>query len=106
MSLPAQSRCEWRILFLEKMLSIKSILTLDARLSDSLRVAEQPGPLRSGAVFLAHSGDSWFWGAGLILTWLFGGSFWKDWSVVQFAGIAALALIVLAIKFIVRRQRP
>jgi undecaprenyl-diphosphatase len=84
----------------------KSALTLDARLSDRLRVAEQPGLLRSCAVFFAHSGDSWFWGAGLALLWFFGGPFWRDWAVVQFAGIAVLAVIVLAIKFLVRRQRP
>jgi len=88
------------------MMSFKSVLSLDARLSDRLRVAEQPGLLRSCAVFFAHSGDSWFWGAGLILIWLFGSSFWKDWAVVQFAGIAVLAVIVLTIKFLVRRQRP
>jgi undecaprenyl-diphosphatase len=92
--------------FWKVTMSFKSVLTFDARISDRLRVAEQPGLLRSCAVFFAHSGDSWFWGAGLILAWFFGGAFWKDWAVVQFAGIAALAVIVLAIKFMVRRRRP
>jgi undecaprenyl-diphosphatase len=87
-------------------MTLKTILGLDARLSDRLRVAERPGPLRSGAVFFAHSGDSWFWGAGLIALWFLGGASWKDWAVVQFAGIAVLAVVVLAIKFLVRRQRP
>lgn len=87
-------------------MNFRSILELDARLSDRLRVAEQPGPLRSLAVFFAHSGDSWFWGLGLILLWWLGNLFWKQWSVIMFAAIAALAIIVMSIKFTVRRRRP
>lgn len=87
-------------------MTFRSILELDARLSDRLRVAEQPGLLRTLAVFFAHSGDSWFWGLGLLLLWWFGDSFWKQWALVLFAGIAVLAVIVLTIKFTVRRRRP
>jgi undecaprenyl-diphosphatase len=87
-------------------MNFRSILELDARLSDRLRVAEQPGLLRTLAVFFAHSGDSWFWGLGLIILWWFGDSFWKQWAVVLFTGIALLAMIVMAIKFTVRRRRP
>ena len=85
---------------------MKSILQLDSRLSDDLRVAEQPGLRRSFAVFFAHSGDSWFWGAGLLVLWWFGDGFWKDWAVILLAGISVLAAVVLAIKFLVRRRRP
>ena len=87
-------------------MTFRSILELDARLSDRLRVAEQPGLLRALAVFFAHSGDSWFWALGLILLWRFGDSFWKQWALVQAAGIAALIVAVLTIKFTVRRRRP
>jgi undecaprenyl-diphosphatase len=87
-------------------MSFRSLLELDARLSDQLRVAEQPGLLRNFSVFFAHSGDSWFWGIGLIILWLLRGPFWKHWAVVMFVGIAGLALIVLTIKFSVRRRRP
>jgi len=87
-------------------MTLRSILELDARLSDRLRVAEQPGLLRTLAVFFAHSGDSWFWGLGLLLLWWLGDSFWKQWSLLLFAGIAVLAIIVLTIKFTVRRRRP
>ena len=87
-------------------MTFRSILELDARLSDRLRVAEQPGPLRTLAVFFAHSGDSWFWGLGLLLLWWFGNSFWKQWAVTLFASIAVLAVTVLTIKLIVRRRRP
>ncbi len=87
-------------------MDLKTILELDAHLSTRLRVAEQPGRLRSLAIFFAHSGDSWFWGAALIVLWLLGGPFWKNWSVIEFAGIAVLAALVMAIKFSVRRRRP
>lgn len=83
-----------------------SILELDARLSNQMRVAERPGALRAIAVFFAHSGDSWFWAIGLFALWLSGDSFWKEWAVVQVTGISVLAALVLLIKFRVRRRRP
>jgi undecaprenyl-diphosphatase len=79
---------------------------MDARLSGQLRVAEKPGILRNIAVFLAHSGDSWFWFLALILGWFFSTAAWKQWEVVEFFGILGLAGVVLAIKFLVRRKRP
>jgi membrane-associated phospholipid phosphatase len=87
-------------------MSLRSLLELDARTSSQLRVAEKPGLLRSLAVFLAHSGDSWFWAAALILGWFFSNSAWKQWEVVEFFGILGLAGIVFAIKFTIRRERP
>ncbi|RPI94165.1 MAG: phosphatase PAP2 family protein [Chloroflexi bacterium] len=85
---------------------MNSILELDARLSSQMRVAEKPGALRAISVIFAHSGDSWFWAIGLIIIWLSGDSFWKEWAVVQFASISLLAAMVLLIKFRVRRKRP
>jgi undecaprenyl-diphosphatase len=87
-------------------MSFRSLLELDARLSDQLRVAEKPGLLRSIAVFFAHSGDSWFWAAALIIAWFFSASNWKEWETVEFMGLAGLAAVVLAIKFMVKRKRP
>jgi len=87
-------------------MSFRSILELDARLSNQLRVAEKPGILRNFAVFFAHSGDSWFWAVALILGWFFSNPAWKQWEVVEFFGILGLAGFVLAIKFLVRRERP
>lgn len=86
-------------------MDISSLLELDARLSNQLRVAEKPGPLRTVAVIFAHSGDSWFWALALIVLWIASAS-WKEWAVVLFVAISLLALLVLIIKFIVRRQRP
>jgi undecaprenyl-diphosphatase len=85
---------------------LDSILDLDARLSNQMRVAEKPGALRAMAVFFAHSGDSWFWAIGLFAIWISGDSFWKQWAILQFAGISLLVVLVLVIKFSIRRKRP
>jgi len=85
---------------------IRALLATDARLSERLRIAERPGPLRALAIFLAHSGDSWFWGIGLVIVWLLGDAGWKYRAVVIFLAIAVTAVIVQAIKWTVRRQRP
>jgi len=86
--------------------SVSRLLELDARLSAKLRVAERPGFLRTLAAILAHSGDSWFWWAGLALLWWRGDSFWKPWALTLLVSIVALALIVLPVKFLIRRRRP
>jgi len=85
---------------------VSRLLELDARLSAKLRVAERPGFLRTLAAILAHSGDSWFWWAGLALLWWRGDSFWKPWALTLLVSIVALALIVLPVKFLIRRRRP
>jgi membrane-associated phospholipid phosphatase len=86
--------------------SWKRLLELDARLSAQMRVAERPGSLRTAAAFLAHSGDSWFWWAGLALLWWRGNPFWRPWALTVLVSIIGLAVIVLAIKFSIRRRRP
>jgi undecaprenyl-diphosphatase len=82
------------------------LLALDARLTAALRVADRPGPLRTAAVFLAHSGDSWFWLAGILLFWAFGPRSWRPTALIFALAVGGLAIVVLAIKFLVRRQRP
>jgi undecaprenyl-diphosphatase len=90
----------------EGFMNLTSILKLDARLSNRLRVAEKPGALRNIAIFFAHSGDSWFWGAALVILWCLGNSFWKQWALIELAGISVLAALVMSLKFIIRRRRP
>lgn len=87
-------------------MNLRSIIDLDARLSRKMRVAEKPGFLRNLAIFFAHSGDSWFWFAALILVWFFSNSNWRQWETVEFFGIGGLAAVVLIVKFMVRRKRP
>jgi undecaprenyl-diphosphatase len=82
------------------------LLDLDARLTRGLRIAERPGLLRSLAAFLAHSGDSWFCGIGLGIVWLLGSPDWRRRALFLFISILILAVLVLLVKFSVRRRRP
>ena len=87
-------------------MSWTSLLQTDARWSSALRVAEKPGALRTISTVLAHSGDSWFWAVGLILLYMAGGPFWKQWALTQLLWISVLAVAVMIVKFTVRRRRP
>ena len=84
----------------------RKILEIDRDWSYALRVAEKPGLRRNLAMFFAHSGDSWFWGIGMLILWLAGGTFWKQWAVYQLFWLSILAALVLALKFSIRRKRP
>ncbi len=79
---------------------------LDRRLSADLRVAEKPGLVRSAAILLAHSGDSWFWLLGIALLWFVGDEFWRSRAIAFAIGILITAALVMAVKFTVRRRRP
>jgi undecaprenyl-diphosphatase len=87
-------------------MNLRSVIAWDAQLSNQMRVAEKPGALRAIAVLFAHSGDSWIWGPAMILLWFVSNSFWRRWEVVEFVGISVLAVLVMGIKFLVRRRRP
>ncbi len=85
---------------------IARLLKLDAVLSQKLHVAGSPGPLRTAAAFFAHSGDSWFWLAGLLLVWGLGTPAWKTSAQVMLFSILVTGLVVMVMKFTIRRRRP
>lgn len=87
-------------------MSLAQWLEADLRLTQKLQIAERPGALRGFAKFLAHSGDSWFWGVGLLLVWLMGEAAWKTRAVDIVVGIAVTAVLVQGIKWVIRRERP
>ena len=87
-------------MFLEKFLA------WDVRVSKQMRVAERPGPLRTGAAFFAHSGDSWFWLPALLLVGLYGQPFWQSRVIALGIGVLVAIPIVMTLKFTIRRQRP
>ena len=82
------------------------MIELDARISEQMRIAEQPGPLRVFASIFAHSGDSWFWLVGLGVVWWLGTEYWKRLALTLIIAILLAALVVFIIKFTVRRRRP
>ncbi len=87
-------------------MNLNSLLDFDARISEKMRVAESPGLLRSVAAFLAHSGDSWFCLAVLALVWWRGTPTWAWRATILIIAIIITAVIVLLLKFAIRRQRP
>jgi undecaprenyl-diphosphatase len=87
-------------------MTLHDLVQLDVRLTAQLRLTESHGLWRRLAAFLAHSGDSWFWMAGLGLVWLVTRGEWRARSVLLAAGVVFLALLVMAIKLVVRRRRP
>jgi len=82
------------------------LLEIDRRWSARISFAERSAALRSIGALLAHSGDSWFWGAGLAAVWVLGDVVQKQWAVGLLIGIFVTAVIVMALKFLIRRRRP
>jgi undecaprenyl-diphosphatase len=91
---------------LQFSMSFSTLHSLDHQLSARLRVAEKPGPLRTVAIVLAHSGDSPLWLAGLALTIWLGDAFWRWEAELDLAGVLVTAALVQTLKLIFRRQRP
>ena len=87
-------------------MSIKTLLEKDHQLSQRIRIPDDKTGIKSAAAFLAHSGDSWFWGAALALLWLIGPANWRPQITLLFIGILFTAVSVLVLKFLIKRPRP
>lgn len=87
-------------------MSFKRILELDSRLTEKLRLHETKSKWRPLGIFLAHSGDSWFILAALLIVWLVTKGNWHRLSALMAAGALILAVVVIIIKFSIRRRRP
>ncbi len=87
-------------------MKLSKLLDLDVLYSSRLRIAENPGILRTIAMFLAHSGDSWFWITGLLLVGFTATPFWKQRALWMGVSVVITALLVLTVKFTVKRRRP
>jgi undecaprenyl-diphosphatase len=85
---------------------ITRLQALDEEVTLKLRIAEKPGLLRTIAGILAHSGDSWLWIVGLGILYFFSTDTWKRVVLEDLISILVLAVIVMIIKFTVRRKRP
>lgn len=82
------------------------LLELDRRWSAALVLPASRRAARAIAAVLAHSGDSWFWGAGLAVVWALSRAAWKAWALQMFVAIGVTAVMVTGTKFIIRRRRP
>ncbi len=84
----------------------KSMLKLDERWSDDIRLDNLPEHIKRVSKLLAHSGDMRWWWVALVLLWIFGDVFWKQWTITVVLGIALLGVALWAIKHLVKRRRP
>jgi undecaprenyl-diphosphatase len=82
------------------------LLELDRKLSQKFLLPEDSTLLRQMAAFFAHSGDSWFWLAGLFVIWLVAKGNTRSLAALFAGAILIQAALVLAIKFLIRRRRP
>ena len=87
-------------------MSLKTLLEKDQQLTLKFRISEDKPGFKRMAAFLAHSGDSWFWGAALALLWFIGPVDWKPQILLLILGILFTAVSVLAMKFLIKRPRP
>jgi undecaprenyl-diphosphatase len=85
---------------------LRRIQELDDRFAGASQARPRPNFLRALAIVLAHSGDSWFWLIGLGLLWWLGSGEWQDLALVMIISILITAVVVMVIKFTVRRSRP
>ncbi len=84
----------------------KNLVSLDEKITASLRISEPANGIKPLAIFFAHSGDSWFILLALFIVWLVTDDPWHHAMAVMAASTIALAVIVLIIKFSIRRRRP
>ena len=85
---------------------MQRLLERDAAWSQALRLEDGRGILRTAAAVLAHSGDSWFWGLGLLAAAAAGSPEVRLGALRSLAAIGGLAVVVLGVKLLIRRRRP
>ena len=87
-------------------MSLNKLLELDARVTARLLIPEEKKWVKRAAAFLAHSGDSWYWGLGLVLLYFLGPGSWRPQIILLLAGIIITATFVMILKFTIKRPRP
>jgi undecaprenyl-diphosphatase len=78
----------------------------DAQWSENLRLKQDSRVIWPAAKFFAHSGDSWFCLLAMSVVWLFSRNFWHNHAAIMGVATVSMAVLVLGIKFLVRRRRP
>lgn len=84
----------------------KQLLRCDSNISKSLLINDKNTFTALIMKVFAHSGDSWFWLAGLFITWLLSAGEWRQRALFLAVGLAVMATAVILLKFTIRRPRP
>ena len=82
------------------------IQKVDEEISARLVLPEEYGLKHKLAALIGHSCDSWYWLLGLALIWAFTRGPVRTTAILWALALASLAVIVLGIKFLLRRPRP
>ncbi len=85
---------------------LQQVLSLDARLTNRLRLVPSRHGWWPAATILAHSGDSWLWMAAFVLLWLVGNPFWRYNAALMAIAVGVQALTIFALKHAFKRERP
>ena len=82
------------------------MLKRDKEWSHFIRIKNLPPSIRRASEIVTLSGESkWEW-IPLVLLWLIGNSFWREWAITVAIGLGILALVQWPIKRLVGRSRP
>ncbi len=82
------------------------IQKMDEQISAKLVLQRQDGFAHKLAALIGHSCDSWYWLIGLSLVWAFTRGPIRTTAILWAFALASLAVIVLGVKFLLRRPRP
>ena len=85
---------------------IRKIIEWDNHLTNKIRLKPSSKLIWRLATITAHSGDSWYCLSVLLIIWLFARNEWRSIAASMGLGTFILAIIVLVIKFSIRRKRP
>lgn len=85
---------------------VEKLLDADRVITRRLVFTEANSLGQALAKLLSHSCDSWYWLIGLLAVWIFGREPWQERAMLVGMAIVLLAMLVLAIKYLVKRQRP
>lgn len=85
---------------------LRKFLLFDEKITWIIRLKDEDSRFKKVASFFAHSGDSWFIEIALLIIWLFTKDAIHQLAALMAGAVAILAILVIAIKFLIRRPRP
>lgn len=85
---------------------IEKLLRADDAITKRLVLPENQKLGYTLAKLISMSCDSWYWLVGLLAIWIFGREPWRESALLTALAIVLLIVLVLGIKYLVKRQRP
>ena len=87
-------------------MNLQKFLIFDEKVTWIIRLKDEDSRFKIVASFFAHSGDSWFIEIALLIIWLFTKDALHQLAALMAGAVVILAILVIAIKFLIRRPRP